>query len=315
MPWESSSLTGEFVFRPAKAVVAAQAPARNAEQDAAATALREQMASLSAEIAKLREQRPAPSAAPAVKEEEFKQAQKEAAALRDQLAVMNAEIAKLRDSRSPPAAATPAQQVQDKKHTDEAESALRTQVASLNAEIAKIRLTTGPKEATPEEKAVWKQQLSKVEAQKGKLTLAGALITLLDISGADAAKIREFERQAGRREYSNAIAFGVDSSGLLSWGGSYRQMRAATASEVAVDFCERAGAKCRAVFVNGDFDEKAWFAAIAPLGLQPLEAVRTGLVSSVGAGITESQAGLGSNSSRQYTSPAMGYSFTRAAAR
>ena len=58
IPWESSSLTGDFVFRPAKLVIPDQREQKKAEQDAAA--VREQLALLSAEMAKLREIRSAP---------------------------------------------------------------------------------------------------------------------------------------------------------------------------------------------------------------------------------------------------------------
>ena len=312
IPWESSSLTGDFVFRP-KAAVAEQ-PLRNAQQDAAAAALREQMTALHAEIAKLREQRPSIATAPAVNEEDFKRAQKEAAALREQLTSLNAEIAKLRDTR-PVDNANAAQQAQMQNQTAAAQSVLNAQVATLNTEIAQLRLASGPKEPTPDEKAAWQRQLSKLDSLRN-VTFASALIVVLDIADADAEKVREFERRASRRRYNNALAFGIDTNGLLIWGGSYLQTNPRMAREIAIEFCERGGAKCRVVSSNGDFDKKEFLTTLQGLGLQPLEAVRTGVISSIAAGITESPAGdSGYRSGATTTNAAMGYTFARAAAR
>lgn len=277
VPWESSSLTGDFTFRARQAV--AQQPASNPQQDAAAAALREQMAALQAEIVKMREQRPA-AAAPAVDDAEFKRAQKEAAALREQLAAINADIAKLREARpAPQANAAPKPAAADAEAGRQA-AALREQMAHLNAELARMR-TMAPsavREPTAEETALWKAQMAKVEALRGKLTLSSALSTLLDMSDADASVVRQFEAYLSGRAHTSAFAMGVDANGMFVAGGSFGYMYR-DARPNALGACDSTDvSQCKVVFLNGKFSDDDWLQVAKRLGRQPVNVVRAALV-------------------------------------
>ena len=355
IPWESSSLTGEFLFRPAKLVIPDQGQQQKAEQDAAAVraqlallsaemaklreirtapdpnlakqeqerkkadqeaaALRDQMALLRAEITKVRESRPPPSPVTAANEQEQKKAEQEAAALRDQMALMSAEISKLRENRPAPSS-NPFRNAQEQKKADQETAAAREQLALLNAEISSLRAgVPAPTVATPEQKAAWKKQFAKLEAARGKLTLATAMATLLETQ-ADISSLRAFESDVRSRAYSAGLAMGVDASGLLVWGGSYGQLSQLHATEIALDFCAGAGgSRCRAVILNGSFAEDAWFEVVKQLGTQPVEAVRAGFVSSLRQPVLESNAGVGGGSTSAARGRAFGYTFARSSAK
>ena len=319
IPWESSSLTGEFAFRPAKTVAAEEPSPRKVEQDVAAAALRDQMAALSAEIAKMREVRAAPSPAPAeTNDAERKKAQQEAAALREQLAHMNADIAKLRDNRAP-ASPNPVQNAQEQKQTNEAAAALGAQIAHLNAEVSRLRTIApaGTRTPTAEELAEWKRQIAKLEPLRGKLTLATAVLTLLDITDESAiARLRQFEGMVGRRAYNNALALGVDPAGLIVWGGSYRQGNSQFSLETAVHYCQRTSAiKCQVVAVNGSFDEKGWHQVVSRLGVQPVVSVRSAFLATLMEPIVETASGMSAAGSGSTNPSPMGYTFAESAAR
>ena len=351
VPWESSSLTGEFAFRPAKVAVVDQREQKKQEQETAAlreqmaqlsaemtrmresrsvsapapdaarleqeqkkaqqeaAVVREQMALLTAEIIKLRENRPAPGPVPVSDEQQRKSVQ-ETAALRDQVALMSVEISKLRDSRPAPGTSS-ANKEQEQKKVEQATAEMRQQVASLNAEISKVS-AVAPQAVTSADTAAWKKQIAKLEGTRGRLKLATAVATLLDIaSEADLATLRKFEGEAMGRAYSNALALGVDASGLLVWGGSHGQRRA-VASEVALDFCAGAGGtNCKAVVLDGSFSEERWLEIAKQLGTRPIEAVRTAFLSSLTQPILSTVTVGGMPGNRE----AAGYTFARSSAK
>ena len=268
IPWESSSLTGDFLFRPAEAGQQAAA-----KVDDEALAVREQLASLSAEISKLRESQPASGSSPAQNAQERKKVDQEAAAARDQLALINAEIAALR-------------------------------AGSL--------VSRAP---TAEELAAWKKQIAKVEATRGKLTLTSAIATLFDTpDGGDAVRIQAFEKEVAKRPYNSALAFGVDASGFIVWGGSHSQYSRFQAIEVARDFCTASGGStCKVVYVNRSFAEDSWLEVIKQLGNQPVEAVRNAFISSLRQPITQNM--TASATLHNNYRAGFGYTFSRTASK
>ena len=249
-PWESSSLTGDFTFASSQATVAAPpapaakaAPRPQAKEDDAA-ALRESVARLNAEVARLREAQPTTKSLPA------------------------------------PAAAPQPVQVQ------------------------------------PAASPAWKEHIANVERETAKADFRSSMEKLLNVTSADErAALESFARQLARREYSAAFALGVDATGLLVWGGSYRHSHAGPAQETAVDFCQRAGgSECEAVFVNGQFDRTRWLTAVKRLGMQPVDAVRAVFLSSLRQPILETTVAPAPGARISQTQLAqMGYTFSRTA--
>ena len=105
IPWESSSLTGDFLFRPARASVA-ERQEQKVSADEVAT-LRESMAALQKQLAELRDNRPAAPAPSARAKPEPKPDPQDSAALREQVARLNAEVSRLKQNPGAAAAGPP----------------------------------------------------------------------------------------------------------------------------------------------------------------------------------------------------------------
>ena len=96
IPWESSSLTGDFVFRPARAGVA-ERQEQKVGADEVAT-LRDSMAALQKQLTELRDGRAAAAPAPAPAKPQPKVDAQDSAVLREQVARLNAEVSRLQQS-------------------------------------------------------------------------------------------------------------------------------------------------------------------------------------------------------------------------
>ena len=310
IPWESSSLTGEFLFRPGKTAVP-DTGQNKLEQDL--SGLRDSMAVLSAQISKLNESRPTgPSAQK--NEQEQKRVEQDTAALREQVATLNAEISRMRQSQAP--AATAAQKSDPERRKLEADAAeLRDRTALLNAEISRLRANQqAPSGAAASYAADWKEQLAKVAAAGTSLTLATAMEKLLDVTAPDdVAVLKRFATQLSRRPYNAALALGVDANGFIVWGGGHTHATRPEAGETALQFCTSAEkGSCKVVVVNGDFAREAWLEALKPLGSEPVNSVRAALMASLRQPIIETAVGLGPRiTSSVSATPPTGYTFAR----
>jgi uncharacterized caspase-like protein len=274
IPWEASSLTGEFLFRPAQVVV--DTARIQAERDAAA--VREQLKTLSAEMTALRESQARALAARAVPEP--RKIEQESTAMRDQLASLAAEIAVLRQAQ--PASGSPATRAPEQRKAEQEVAALREQLANLATDLARRQDgAPAPTLAPPRFTEVWSKQLAKLRAARGKLSFASAIEQLLEVTAReDVAALRSFESTLNRRAYSSAFALGVDAAGIIAWGGTYNYSGGEhAANATAVDFCKRVGAaSCNIVVKNGSFDENAFLEFAGGLASQPVEVVRKALM-------------------------------------
>jgi uncharacterized caspase-like protein len=106
IPWESSSLTGDFLFRPARAAVAERQEQRVSADEVAT--LRQSMAALEKQLAELRDNRPSTPAPAARSKPEPKPDPQDSAALREQVARLNAEVTRLQQNPGAAALAPPA---------------------------------------------------------------------------------------------------------------------------------------------------------------------------------------------------------------
>ena len=272
IPWESSSLTGDFLFRPARTAVAERQEQKVSADEV--TTLRESMAALQKQLAELRDSRPGASPPQARAKPEPRPEPKadpqESAALREQVARLNAEVSRLREN--PGAASGPPQHVE----------AWSKQLAQLGAAGAKLDF------AAAFEKAL------DIRAPD------------------DRAALKRFAAQLSRRQYHSVFAVGVDANGYLVWGGGYNFRRPVDAAETAASYCAAGVDACKPVVVNGDVNRDALVEALKPLGRQPVDAVREAFVRSLAQPLAESQAGLSEVIGRAGSVlPPMGYTFER----
>ena len=128
IPWESSSLTGDFLFRPARAAVSERQEQRVSADEVAT--LRDSMAALQKQLAELRENRPAAAQTAQRSKPEPKPDTHDTAALRQEVARLNADLARLQQN---PGAAAPG----PPQHAD----AWARQLAQLDAAGARLDFT------------------------------------------------------------------------------------------------------------------------------------------------------------------------------
>lgn len=248
VPWESSSLTGDYFFRPAAAVRAAAEPKpadlqakleaerRNREKDAAA---------LKAEMEKLREEvrRLSAATAPAPEPAPAKQAPEPAPA----------KPAPGKPSAAKPAAAKPAEPKPVPSPPVEARPA--------NAKAADAKPAAGGalREAGARE---WARRIAALEELRGQLGFSKATAILLGpFTDEQLLVLVGKERALKDLPYSSAFALGVTAKGALAGGRSWGARSPQVAEEVALENCARyADRRCQVVLVNGEFREAGFLA-------------------------------------------------------
>lgn len=228
VPWESSSLTGDYFFRPAAAARPA-VEAKQADLQAKLEAerrIREQdAAALKAEMEKLREEvrrlsaaaAPAPEPAPA----------KPAAAKPSSAKPSPATVAEPKPAPSRPVDAKPA----------EAKPA-----------------AAGARE--------WARRIASLEELRGQLGFSKAAAILLGpFTDEQLLVLVRKERALKDLPYASAFALGVTANGTLAGGRSWGARSPQVAEEVALENCARhAARRCEVVVVNGDFREAGFVA-------------------------------------------------------
>jgi uncharacterized caspase-like protein len=234
VPWESSSLTGDYFFRPAAAARPA-VEAKQADLQAKLEAerrIREQdAAALKAEMEKLREEvrrlsaaaAPAPEPAPA----------KPAAAKPSSAKPSPAKVAEPKPAPSRPVDAKPAEA------KPAAAGALRN---------------AGARE--------WARRIASLEELRGQLGFSKAAAILLGpFTDEQLLVLVRKERALKDLPYASAFALGVTAKGTLAGGRSWGARSPQVAEEVALENCARhAARRCEVVVVNGDFREAGFVA-------------------------------------------------------
>ncbi|MCE9571512.1 MAG: caspase family protein, partial [Rhodocyclales bacterium] len=261
-PWESSSLTGEFYFSaPAKPTVAAfdDSKFRQAEKERA-----ELLAAL---------------------QDERKKRDQDADLIKREMEKLRAELLQMRTAPAPAAPVPSAPAIAAPAPVAPAPVA-PTVIAAAKPTSAppppQPQIAVTPPAAppvTPSATATtdWKPRIALLEQSRGKLSLSKAMAILLDISSADdLSMLLAHELKIKGLIWQTAYAMGVDSTGNIVWGGSYRWGNPGFATNTALEFCGKtAGAACKAVFANGDFKEQDFIEVVKALGTRSVGEVRT----------------------------------------
>lgn len=291
-PWESSSLTGEFYFRPDNKAAAQEEKLKQAERERQellkevaderkqreqdARALKLEMEKLRAELLALRV---TPAAAPAT---QVASARETAAAAPARPAAAPAQpvsrpAAAATAAKPKPAEAPPPASPEQPVAVPAAKPAAPEQKPQVVALAA-------PSSATkPASSSEWESRIALLERSRGQLTLAKATAILLDISDPEQlTQLLAFEGQLKRMSWQSAYAIGAGPTGNLSWGSSYRWGRPEHAEEKAMENCTRhAPNACKVVMKNGEFDERVFIDVAKQFGKRGVTGVKTGFLKSV----------------------------------
>ncbi len=276
VPWESSSLTGDYYFRPAaaraeEAKASREAKASQSEMQAKLEAerqAREKDAELiKAEMEKLREEvrrlsaasaAPAPGPAPTEPakaqaqpaKSETKPAKTETKPAKAETRLAKAETKPTSETKvAVPPAREPAQSPPPTApEPAAAKPPGRTDLASA----------APPRRLALEQE--WKRRFEMVEGQRGHLTLSKALALLLGpFSDEQLLAMVTRERELRDLPFSSAYAIGIAEKGHIvrAWTSGERSPHVAGLS--AAERCSRASrVPCSVVVVNGEFREQAF---------------------------------------------------------
>jgi hypothetical protein len=250
VPWESSSLTGDYYFRPAAAKADAAPASRETEG---------RQAELQANLEAERQAR-----------------EKEALALKAEMEKLREEVRRLSvatASQAAPAAAEARAPVQaakppEAKSREEAKKppdwpappGSKTEAAAKQASAAPPPGGLPP--ARPRESAAmeWKRRLLVLEGEGGRLTFAkAAAILLAPLSDEQLTVLVEKEKSLKDLPYHSALALGFDASGNVRSWIAWSERSIDFAIETVREKCSRISATpCAVVVVDGDFRQAAF---------------------------------------------------------
>ncbi len=273
IPWESSSLTGEFYFR---------ADTRAAQPDRGPQAEAQR-----AELMK------------AVEDERSKR-EKEADTLKKEMESLRAELRKLsRDSAASGAPAktaansvpsapvfAPATPKRVEPPAPEPPSATPKRVELANKLAARKADATRPEpksDPNPEAKAGSQAEarFRMLEAMRGQLTFSKAVAVLMDLtSEEDLAGVVTAERDLKALPYESAVAIGMTAAGTISRGFSWGHRLRSHATDNALEWCRKraVAGSCKIVIINGDLQEEAFIEVAKQLSGRNHAALRRDLV-------------------------------------
>ena len=231
IPWEASSLTGEFSFRPATKTLAGDSEGQK------------QRAELMKSLDDERHRR----------EAEAESLKRELEKLRLDLGILRAKL--VSDASSAGSATAPKPVEQPTVAAKQAAS--KEKPAEQPTKIAAAPVTSAAA-AAPND---WQERLALLERSRGTLSLSKALAITLDVStDGELNQLLDYERLLKRDEWPSAVAMGVHKSGYVSWWRSYGKYFFGIdkfAAEWVLEKCKGAtgGAPCRVVLVNGRLQE------------------------------------------------------------
>ncbi len=244
VPWESSSLTGEFAFRPAPRAVASGEKLLEAER---------RQAELATSL-----------------EEERRKRQEEAASLKREMEKLRSELLDMRQSlpsgrpapaHEPAAMAAGAAKIPstgDEKagRPGSAQAKPRPSQAAVDAKPVAAATPTRPEDG-------WSRRLAQLQASSGQLSFSKAMaITLEFTDEEELSRLLRFERVIKADRWKSAAALGMRPNGQLAWGRGWGFGVEEFARTRAREECERkvGGTTCRTVVVNGDLEEAEFMA-------------------------------------------------------
>jgi uncharacterized caspase-like protein len=255
VPWESSSLTGDFYFRPAAPAPEASKLAREVQSKEAQSKEAQLQARLDAER-RQREQDAKMLMAEMEKLREEVRRLTESTAARDANPAAAAEPPKapvVAESTKPPAVAEPLKSPAVAK--EKKPPAKDAQAPDMEA-AAKMGASPRSEHAMRE----WARRIGILEAQRGSLTLTKAIAVLLG-PFTDEQLLQMVKKERALRElpYSSAFAIGITADGAITSWRNWNERTMPLAEEVATQRCGRKSAtRCSVVMVNGEFREAAF---------------------------------------------------------
>ncbi len=273
IPWESSSLTGDYYFRPVDKAAEATKSAREvtAKQAELQTRLeaerkqREQDARmLKAEMEKLREEvrRLSSAQAPAAgKPAQVARAEPVAPASSAPSAPKDAAASLPKDSpAAAPMKSASEPRTKTKPASKGASTAAKPETATPKPSIAAAQSSAKP--LADGARAEWQRRLDLLAAQRGALTFPKAAALLLGpFSDEQLLALVDKERQFKAMPYHSAFAIGLDSKGHFVGRRAFNERTPDFAKETAAGRCRSAaGSACTVMMANGDFQEEAFLA-------------------------------------------------------
>ena len=257
IPWESSSLTGEFYFKP---------DLKPQGGDINALALAKERAELQKSLEDERRRREQDAKVQAdlqrSLEDERRRRDQDAELVRREMENLRKELIAMRQNNPPPAAPAPA--------VPPAAIAAPIPIAPLltsnstapspQPQVALVNVTPSIGTA-PAQNSEWATRIAQLEKMKGKLSFAKAFAVLFDISApADLEELIRFENKVNQSPYSHAAAVGIDSKGVPFVAYGARFTTANYARGELLEFCGKPNdGGCQIIVSNRDFDEKEFF--------------------------------------------------------
>ena len=329
IPWEASSLTGEFFFRVPieKPVLSAPAAASAPNVDPATfelafwdsikastnradfeaylekypkgtfsgiarnrvKALEQETVTASARTASTAQSEKERAELLKALEDERKKRERDASAVKQEMEKLRAELLQIRESSTPSSAASPP-----------TSTTVPKAASSPTQAPAQMALASPSAPAIPPSFASeWAQRTALLSKSSGQLTFSKAVAILLDINAEqELSLLLTHEGEIKRKGWHNSYAMGVDNKGNLIWGGGYRLRSTADARQTALEQCT-SGARdsCKVVILDGDFQEKDFIEMTKQLGRQNINAVRQAFLRSLTKNPTEVTVGSAAGAS------------------
>ena len=259
IPWESSSLTGDYYFRPAAPAVDAAKIARDTESKQAelqakleaerrqrekdAQMLKAEMEKLRQEVRRLTEtSAPAEAKSPVVAATEDVPAKRKSGT--EPIAAKDLAPPR-KDATQPPGAPT------DSPVKESAAGKIETAKTAAPVTTALLREKSGRQ---------WAHRIEMLEGERGRMTFskAGAIL-FAPLTDDQLLVLVTKERTLNELPYSSALALGIGPGGGIGAGRAWNERTPDIAARTAVERCNRGSrTPCRAVVVNGEFRDAAF---------------------------------------------------------
>ena len=251
IPWEASSLTGDYYFRPATNTGAPDKALRDA---------RMKQEELQKRLDAERTQR-----------------ERDAQALKAEMEQLRSEVRKLTQANVPASAepAKPARPVP----VPAPDPDKSTQKAAPPEKLASAAPAPAKGNAAPAANA-WARRIELLESRRGKLTFSSALAILLDpLTDQELTGILEREKYIKRMGYDSALAVGMAADGKLVWWRVAKQSNPIIAQQLAESRCRpSSAAPCVAIMVNGDFREAGFIEWARGAKVKDVKSIRSGFL-------------------------------------
>lgn len=266
IPWESSSLTGEFYFKP-------EVRSQLASVDAAATARERAELQKALEDERRRREQDAKTQADLQRslDEERRRRDQDAESVRREMENLRKELLALRQTPS-----TPPQPIAPPSNA--AATTLTPAPASPipATNIALLNTNAGIESANAARNVEWDRRIELIEKYSDRLTYSKAFALLLDITNADdLTALVAMDRVLNQMGWPIAHSFGVRTDGQPVWSTSTRKATLFYAQETVLDACQSQGSQtCKVIFANGEFRKKDLIELARAVKIQDVNALR-----------------------------------------